>query len=111
MKRNKPFQFKIGVGSVIKGWSVSFRCIAAGFQRLTANVRACGHVSVRCLLRVFGAVVRVCCRDVGMASMTKGEVAVLEIDSEYGYGSAGAGGVIPPNAKLFFRVELLDFGK
>ncbi len=28
-------------------------------------------------------------RDVGMATMTKGEVAVLEIHPEYGYGSQG----------------------
>ena len=36
----------------------------------------------------------------GMASMAKGEKAVLEIQSEYGYGSAGAGGVIPGGATL-----------
>jgi hypothetical protein len=35
-----------------------------------------------------------------MASMAKGEKAVLEIQSEYGYGSAGAGGVIPGGATL-----------
>ena len=30
--------------------------------------------------------------------MSLGEIAVLHITSDYGYGSAGAGGVIPPNA-------------
>ena len=39
--------------------------------------------------------------------MSLGEEAILKITSDYGYGSAGAGGVIPPNADLVFRVELL----
>ena len=47
--------------------------------------------------------------DVGVASMVKGEKAVFTISPEYGYGRAGAGGVIPPNATLVFEVELLDF--
>lgn len=47
--------------------------------------------------------------DVGVASMTKGEKAVLTIDSSMGYGARGAGGVIPPNATLVFEVELLGW--
>jgi type I restriction-modification system DNA methylase subunit len=35
--------------------------------------------------------------------------AVLEMTADYGYGAAGAGGVIPPNASLNFEVELLGF--
>ena len=40
--------------------------------------------------------------------MLKGEKAVFTISPEYGYGAAGAGGVIPPNATLLFEVELLE---
>lgn len=42
--------------------------------------------------------------------MSLGEKALLKISSEYGYGSQGAGGVIPPNADLHFVVDLLKIG-
>merc|ERR1719395_267307 len=45
--------------------------------------------------------------DEGVPSMSLGEKAVLKMTSDYGYGSRGAGGVIPPNADLTFEVELL----
>jgi len=66
--RNKPFEFVIGRGDVIKGW------------------------------------------DEGVMEMSLGEKAMLNITSDYGYGSQGAGGVIPPNADLKFEVELLKIG-
>jgi FK506-binding protein 1 len=45
--------------------------------------------------------------DEGVAQMSLGEHATLNITSDYGYGARGAGGVIPPNADLVFDVELL----
>jgi len=45
--------------------------------------------------------------DEGVMQMSIGEKAILGITSDYGYGSRGAGGVIPPNADLNFEVELL----
>lgn len=45
--------------------------------------------------------------DDGVAGMKVGGKRRLLIPSEYGYGSDGAGGVIPPNASLVFEVELL----
>ena len=47
--------------------------------------------------------------DEGVAKMSKGERTKLTISPDYGYGAAGAGGVIPPNATLVFDVELISF--
>ncbi|KAK9476148.1 hypothetical protein V1514DRAFT_337857 [Lipomyces japonicus] len=63
--RGAPFQTKIGVGQVIKGW------------------------------------------DEGVPKLSLGEKAKLTISGDYGYGSRGFPGTIPPNATLIFEVELL----
>jgi peptidyl-prolyl cis-trans isomerase A (cyclophilin A) len=64
-RRNRPIQFSLGIGQVIKGW------------------------------------------DEGIALLTPGAKARLIIPPHLAYGSAGAGGVIPPNATLIFEIELL----
>ncbi len=46
--------------------------------------------------------------DQGVAGMKVGGIRNLTIPPELGYGSRGAGGVIPPNATLKFNVELLE---
>ncbi len=44
----------------------------------------------------------------GIIGMKVGEKRRLSIPPSLGYGSAGAGGVIPPNATLIFEVQLLE---
>ena len=46
--------------------------------------------------------------DEGISLLKVGDKARFVIPSELGYGSAGAGGVIPPNATLIFDVELME---
>ncbi|MCC2630276.1 MAG: Peptidylprolyl isomerase [Candidatus Paceibacter sp.] len=64
--RNKPIDFVLGQGFVIKGW------------------------------------------DMGLQGMKVGDKRRLIISPEYGYGAAGASGVIPPNATLTFDVEMVS---
>lgn len=47
--------------------------------------------------------------DQGVATMKKGEVALLTCQPDYAYGASGSPPKIPPNATLNFEVELLSW--
>ena len=50
--------------------------------------------------------------DKGVSSMQVGEKSLLRCESDYAYGSAGAGGgLIPGGATLTFEVELIEVEK
>ena len=49
--------------------------------------------------------------DEGITQLKKGQKAKLVCPPDYAYGKNGAGGVIPPNATLYFEVELVDWKK
>jgi cyclophilin family peptidyl-prolyl cis-trans isomerase len=44
----------------------------------------------------------------GIEQLSFGDKAVIFIPSNLGYGEAGAGGTIPPNANIIFEIELLE---
>jgi cyclophilin family peptidyl-prolyl cis-trans isomerase len=44
----------------------------------------------------------------GIEQLSFGDKATIFIPSRLGYGEAGAGGVIPPNANIIFEIELLQ---
>ncbi|PLY15414.1 MAG: peptidylprolyl isomerase [Sedimenticola sp.] len=46
--------------------------------------------------------------DEGVQGMKVGGTRKLTIPPQLGYGAAGAGGVIPPNATLVFEIQLLE---
>jgi peptidylprolyl isomerase len=46
--------------------------------------------------------------DEGVSKLRIGDHAILVIPSNLAYGTRGAGGVIPPDSKLIFVVEVLD---
>ncbi len=49
--------------------------------------------------------------DKGLMTLKEGAKAYLFIPPYLGYGERGAGGVIPPNSDLIFKVELVKVGK
>lgn len=47
--------------------------------------------------------------DMAVATMTRGEVCVVQCIGKYGYGKRGSKPKIPPDATLVFEIELIDW--
>ena len=47
--------------------------------------------------------------EAGVRSMSRGQIAKIRLPPEAGYGSAGYLPIVPPNAVLFYEVELISF--
>jgi len=47
--------------------------------------------------------------EIGVATMARGEIAVLRCAPEYAYSETGLPPEVPPNAILLFEIEMLDF--
>lgn len=47
--------------------------------------------------------------DIGLATMKKGEVALLTCKPKYAYGENGMPPKIPPNSTLIFEIKLIDW--
>jgi FKBP-type peptidyl-prolyl cis-trans isomerase FkpA len=104
---------QVGTGAVAKsGQDVTVHYTGWNYEQKAADGRGSKFDSSRDRNQPFtfllgaGRVIRAW--DEGVAGMRVGGRRVLMIPSAYGYGSAGAGGVIPPNGSLVFEVELLD---
>lgn len=49
------------------------------------------------------------CWDHMVSKMSVGQKVKVLCPSSWAYGARGAGGLIPPNADLYFEIELLSF--
>lgn len=47
--------------------------------------------------------------DIGVATMKKGEIAMLTCAAKYAYGKSGSPPKIPPDATLKFEIEMIDW--
>jgi hypothetical protein len=93
-KRGRPFEFTVGAGQVIQGWDLGLLDMCPGEKRKSPERAGgrCGRSRKRVWLT-------------GWPLLLAG---TLTIPAELGYGSRGAGGLIPGGATLIFETELLD---
>jgi FKBP-type peptidyl-prolyl cis-trans isomerase len=49
--------------------------------------------------------------EMGLLTMSLGEISDIYVDSKYGYGVKGRPPLIPPNSSVIFRVEIVKIGQ
>lgn len=92
--RGKPFKFVIGRGEVIRGWDEGVAQVKQ-FISITIVSTFSNMNHFDCFIQFLG-------------QMSVGERAKLICSPDYAYGSRGHPGIIPPNSRLTFDVELLN---
>ncbi len=83
--RGEKFEFTLGKGNIAPS-RVTVTSFNINFHSLTGNV-----------IKAW---------DLGVATMKRGEIAVLYCKSNYAYGESGSPPKIPPNATLVFEVTI-----
>jgi FKBP-type peptidyl-prolyl cis-trans isomerase len=89
-QRRTPLVFKAGVRQVISGWDEAL-LLGSSTSDSSANSAIAEGTKEDTRMHV-------------------GTVREVIIPASLGYGTRGAGGVIPPNSTLYFRMELVGIG-
>jgi FKBP-type peptidyl-prolyl cis-trans isomerase len=118
-KRDSPFQFKVGMREVSRRVGrETVGCVCLGARRGAARRGAARRVEIDrpCSHKThtnntkkhqLGAGMVIKGWDQGLEGACVGEKRTLRIPPSLGYGSSGAGGVIPGGATLIFDTEMM----